>query len=244
MNVDFLLDAICFISQYLLLRCKATNFRTYTFNCYGLETGALLECWPVECKHYLPGSSLVGMQYLNTELLVESCPQGCQLIRLYDINTGRTAIAYENVQASKICEGPTGSILACDVKTGSLLHLTLNDTKFHERQRLPDVDVLNVHDLCYLNTKSTDLAILSFANTKQATGISLTTGDVIWTQDTVLTGVPVNPCLCCTQSGPIFLGNGNNVLVLNPLDGSHSETLLGDANLKGISTIICLNQRV
>ena len=201
----------------------------------------MLECWPVECKHYLPGSSLVGMQYQNTELLVESCPQGCQLIRIYDIDTGRTANAYENVQASKICEGPTGSILACDVKTGSLLHLTLNDTKFHEKQRIPDIDVLNVHDLCCLNTNSTDLAILSFANTKQVMGISLTTAEVIWTQDNVLTGVPLDPCLCCTPSGPIFLGNGNNILVLNPVDGSHSEKLLSDADFKGISIIICSN---
>ena len=183
----------------------------------------------------------MGMQYQNTELLVESCPQGCQLIRIYDIDTGTKAIAYENVQASKICAGPPGSILACDVKTGSLLHLTLNDTKFDEKQRLAAVDVLNVHDLCYFNTNSTDLAILSFANTKQVTGISLTTGGVIWTQDTVLTGVLLDPCLCSSPSGPIFLGNGNNISVLNPLDGSHSETLLADANLKGISTIICSN---
>ena len=195
----------------------------------------------MECKHYLPGSSLVGLRYQNTELLVESCPQGCQLIRLYDINTGRTAIAYENVQASKICAGPPGSILACDVKTRSLLHLTLNEARFEEKPKLPDVDILNVHSTCYLNTNSTDLAILSFANTKQVKGISLTTGDVIWTQDTALTGIPLDPCLCCSPSGPIFLGNGNNILVLNPLDGSHLETLLADANLKGISTIIRSN---
>ena len=117
----------------------------------------------------------------------------------------------------------------------------MNDTRFDEKQRLPDVDVLNVHDLCYLNTNFTDLAILSFANTKQVKGVSLTSGDVIWTQDAVLTGVPLDPCLCCSPSGPIFLGNGNNILVLNPLDGSHSETLLADADLKGISTIIFSN---
>ena len=182
------------------------------------------------------------MKIQETELLVEGCPQGCQLIRLYNITTRKTAIAYESLQPSKMCAGPRGSILVCDVKSQCLLLLTLNDMKFDEIHRISEIDVSNVHGMCYLKANSSDLAILSFANTKQVMGISLTTGDVIWTQEHLLTGSPLDPYLCSIPTGSIFLGNGNNLLVLNPFDGAHLETLLSDGTLKGISTMISSEQ--
>ena len=233
---------MCFTSNYLLLRTKSFNSRNYIFNCYDLTTGTLAVRWPVQCNHYLPGDSLIAMKIQETELLVEGCTQGCQLIRLYNINTRKTAIAYENVQPSKMYVGPRGSILVCDVKSQCLLLLTLNDMKFDEIHSLSEIDVSNVHGMCYLKANSNDLAILSFANTKLVMGISLTTDDIIWRQEHLLTGAPLDPYLCCIPSGSILLTNGNNILVLNPIDGSRSETLISDGNLKGISTIMSSEQ--
>ena len=242
LKVDFLLDAMCFTSNFLLLRTKSFNSANYIFNCYDVTSGTLVVRWPVLCKHYLTGDSLIATKIQETELLVEGCPQGCQLIRLYNITTRKTAIAYENVQPSKMCEGPKGSVLVCDVKSQCLLLLTLNDMIFDEIHRISEIDVPNVYGMCYLKANSNDLAILSFANTKQVIGISLTTGDVIWTQEHLLTGAPLDPYLCSIPTGSVFLGNGNNLLVLNPVDGSHLETLLSDGNLKGISTLIASEQ--
>ena len=40
----------------------------------------------------------------------------------------------------------------------------------------------------------------------------------------------------------VFLGNGNNLLVLNPFHGSHLDILLSDGHLKDISTMISSEQ--
>ena len=151
----------------------------------------------------------------DEELLVEGCPHPtCQVIRIYDLQTGHLNVVYEKLRPHKLCTGPENTVLVCDWKTNSILVLAPADGRFRCIRGLGvGLQFLPVQGMCY--SSQYDAVVFSKVHQKEVIAVKLETGEVLW-QTTKFEPEDV----CSTPNGWICVANRANVLVLNASNGT------------------------
>ena len=228
MHADLLAaDTACFVNGYLVCRNKRDIIPQEVITVKRIQKPLPSIEWPTACVHSLSYGLLtacrIGGVSQDEELLVEGCPHPtCQVIRIYDLQTGHFDVVYEDVKPHVMCTGAENTVLVCDWKTSSILVLVRADGQFLCIHKLQvHLHFLPVHAMCYSN--QIDAVVFSKVQEKQVIAMKLETGQILWqiTEFAQPGQVQLEPKdVCCTPNGWICVANRANALILNPSNGA------------------------
>ena len=196
------------------------------------------------CNHQLSAGSVITRSDLDDGKIhiIEACVS-CERILAFNTDALKVTAQINDIQPQVMCEGSEGYILVWDRKRESILQLYYDGLSMDEIQRksfpvlekdpgsdtsehvqsmcyATHVDILVVHSLL-LRTESPACPMLR--------GIHFTTGDVSWQYDPE----NLNPhSVCYHPKGYIFLANENNLLVIDPINGSLFTSLMGSEDFE------------
>ena len=114
-------DTVCFVNGYLVCRNKRGIIPQKVITVKRIQEPLPSIEWPTACVHSLSYGLLkacrIGGVSPDEELLVEGCPHPtCQVIRIYDLQTGHFNVVYEDVKPHMMCTGAENTVLT-DHKT-------------------------------------------------------------------------------------------------------------------------------
>ena len=218
--------AVLHSTQIFVIRGRETDNDLWALHMYRLNQGRLEKIKTVKylCKHYATLRDILGLSVEGEELLAGSC-EVCQDIKLVNIYTGKTTVAYENSKYElwRMCEGEAGRLWVSTWKS-KVIELDCTKKTFTETGNMFTI-AEKAYFMCFLPPPHRAL-VLSF-NT-EVVAVSCETGEELWRVKEV-DGKLLNPWSITfspyDQALLVADPYNSRVLVLNPSDGSHLQTL-------------------
>ena len=246
---QFYPDTLCLVGEYLVLRGPQWNSKNCVFKIYNLDTGELNQEWETQCQHYWPCGTLTSYERNDSvrkqPAFVEGCSaESCEVIRGHCIFTQEASTVCKTVKPQKICNGPGGTLLVCDLKSNSLTQLTpenIEQMKFQITHQSP-LECQLISGMTFI--EHYDMLVLTSKESKQIQGIKWPSGDTVWQYDGMIGDIPLNPHdISNTKDGRVFVANGNNLLTLDAGDGALSNIQF-ETQTQPIKKVACCNNKI
>ena len=206
----------------------------HVFNSYG-ERHKMLDAL---CQHW--SINVLSLKINGSEYLAVSCAN-CHKIRLYDTATKDVHVAFSDSDTSpgKMVLGPPGTLYSSltSLGIGSVLEYDCTSIHFEKRHKIRGFVLYPLSDICYIPTM--DALVLYYFTPSHVLAISCKTKNVLWELWGNIYNLPMKSCWMVYSDtlDTLFLTNiiGGYTLAIEPMNGSHMQTLHGHSVFEACS---------